>query len=136
MELVGRLIDRTIGVLIRWLGGQWARGRERTDRQRDVLRELATAMGEVVADSTRVGHGYGSDAKYQDAMVRAELRTAALATEVESEAVRAAAASFRAAALPVINRNPSGMTWEQAVAQVREAHDAAILAIQSAQKGL
>lgn len=136
MEIVGRIIDRTAGAVIRWLGGQWARGHEQTDRQRHVLRDLAAAMGDVVAESMQVGHGWASDAKHQDAMVRAELRAAALGTEVESDAIRDSVAAFRSAALPVINRSPSGITWEQAVARVREAHDAAILAIQAAQRDL
>ena len=51
MDIVGRIVDRTVGAIIRWFGGQWPRGRERADRERETLRQVLGAMGDAITEA-------------------------------------------------------------------------------------
>lgn len=80
---LARLVDASIGALIRWLGQQWASGRRSLEARDEFFAELSTAMGEVVVNSRSLGRGQLPEHMARGRLNAAAGRVLALSTRVD-----------------------------------------------------
>ena len=95
MPSVQGVIDGSIGRLLRWGGGQWARGASRVDYGRDTLSTLATAIGDVLSTGNAMGRGSGQDARYRQEVIAADGRVAAAAAAINDDELHERVKAFR-----------------------------------------
>lgn len=100
MNPLAQIVDAIFGRVTRWLAYQWGRGRAEADRKGAVLRELATAVTDAVAESRSIGRGFFDQQTHERKVSEAEARAAALSAEVDDPALQEALRRFAEQARP------------------------------------
>jgi hypothetical protein len=135
VDIVGRIVDRTVGAVIRWFGGQWARGRERADRERETLRQVLVAMGDAISEADKLGKGLRQDPVYLSNVAEAEGRLGVLMSEVQDAELIRLGKEFMAAC-GVMQTFPRDERWTETRTDMRGIRDDAADRIRTLQAKL
>jgi hypothetical protein len=125
MDFLGRLVDATIGRLLRWAGGQYAKGAEAAHRQEEIRSDLLAAMSEATAvANTKLGRGYHIEGNSLDTFAAAEGRVATLLGQLEDDQLAGITREFLASATIILSRNREG-PWLETRDGLRDIRDRA-----------
>jgi hypothetical protein len=122
---MSRILDASIGRIIRWVAQQWDRGRGRDDRRRAVFNEISAAMADAVAAAEKLGVGLLPEAPAIQAGVRSELRVGELSQQVTDPELVEIIGTFRERAAVIFGRGQRVKSWADSRSELRDAFDRA-----------
>jgi hypothetical protein len=130
-----RLVNATVGRLLRWAGGQWASGADRARRQPALREALLSGMADAVAAADKLGLGMLPETAPLAAGQAAEARAAVANGQITDEALASVAVEFLTSAAYVFGHQRRDATWTGHRDNLRATRDRAAALTRSLEQG-